>query len=203
HKGILYLFPFDNVFATSGKCFFFLINLGVSQAHGEVQTNLQGEVQPTDRSSLRVFKWTLKHRLISVLGDHDNCDLVSRSKWIEPETCWRLSPVSLPLDHDHPVTSRKCCTAIFYLDIFDHQLTFFFCVCVVDIKLLEEVEPDKFCTRFEDIEGNCKVGGPKAGAKYMSTNPNSKINYFNCTCDNIYMLRKIKRYCLHRSSLVK
>ncbi|CAF2067935.1 unnamed protein product [Brassica oleracea var. botrytis] len=63
----------------------------------------------------------------------------------------------------------------------------------------EEVEPDKFCTRFEDIEGNCKVGGPKACAKYMSTNPNSKINYFNCTCDNIYMLRKIKRYCLCQS----
>ncbi|KAL0757879.1 hypothetical protein Bca101_095547 [Brassica carinata] len=38
------------------------------QAHGEAQTNPQGEVQPTDRSSLRVFKWALKHRLISVLG---------------------------------------------------------------------------------------------------------------------------------------
>ena len=84
--------------------FFFFINLGVSQAHGEAQTNLQGEVQPTDRLSLRVFKWALKHRPISVLGDQDNCDLVSRSRWIEPETCWRLSPVSLPLDHNHPVT---------------------------------------------------------------------------------------------------
>uniref|UniRef100_A0A0D3C5Y1 Uncharacterized protein n=1 Tax=Brassica oleracea var. oleracea TaxID=109376 RepID=A0A0D3C5Y1_BRAOL len=31
----------------------------------EAQTNLQGEVQPTDGPSLRVFKWALKHRLIS------------------------------------------------------------------------------------------------------------------------------------------
>ncbi|KAL0773724.1 hypothetical protein Bca101_038875 [Brassica carinata] len=30
------------------------------------QTNPQGEVQPTDRLSLRVFKWTLMHRPISV-----------------------------------------------------------------------------------------------------------------------------------------
>ncbi|WZZ49789.1 hypothetical protein YC2023_049896 [Brassica napus] len=71
-------------------------------AHGETQTNPQGEVQPTDRPSLRVFKWALKHRSISVLGDQDNCDLVSRSRWIKSETCWRLSPVSLPLDHNHP-----------------------------------------------------------------------------------------------------
>ncbi|WZZ75885.1 hypothetical protein YC2023_087255 [Brassica napus] len=75
----------------------------LSKAHGEVQTNPQGEVQPTDRSSLRVFKWALKHRPISVLGNQDNCDLVSRSRWIEPETWWRLSLVSLPLDHSHPV----------------------------------------------------------------------------------------------------
>ncbi|KAF2611705.1 hypothetical protein F2Q70_00013391 [Brassica cretica] len=50
------------------------------RAHGEAQTNPQGEVQPTDRPSLRVFKWALKHRPISVLGDQDNCDLVSRSR---------------------------------------------------------------------------------------------------------------------------
>ena len=35
---------------------FFLFNLGVSQTPEEAQTNLQGEVQPTDRPSLRIFK---------------------------------------------------------------------------------------------------------------------------------------------------
>ena len=35
--------------------FFFFFNFGVSQAHGEAQTNPQGEVQPTDRPSLRVL----------------------------------------------------------------------------------------------------------------------------------------------------
>uniref|UniRef100_A0A0D3BT16 Uncharacterized protein n=1 Tax=Brassica oleracea var. oleracea TaxID=109376 RepID=A0A0D3BT16_BRAOL len=63
----------------------------------------KGEVQSTDRPSLRAFKWALKHRPIFVLRDQDNCDLVSRGGWIEPETCWRLSPVSLPLDHNHPI----------------------------------------------------------------------------------------------------
>ena len=38
-----------------------------------------------------------------MLGDQDNCDFVSRSRWIEPETYWCLSPVSLPFDHNHPV----------------------------------------------------------------------------------------------------
>ena len=61
-------------------CFFFFFLPGVSQTHGEAQINSQGEVQPTNRPSLRVFKWALKHRLISVLGDQDNCDLVSRSR---------------------------------------------------------------------------------------------------------------------------
>ncbi|CAF2147054.1 unnamed protein product [Brassica napus] len=80
----------------------------------------------------------------------------------------------------------------------------FFCLLIFLVisdgkKHKEEDEPDKFCTRFEDIEGNCKVDGPKFCAKYMSTNPKPKINYFNCTCDNIYMLRKIKRYCLCQS----
>ncbi|KAL0643706.1 hypothetical protein Bca4012_041996 [Brassica carinata] len=70
----------------------------------ESQTNLQGEVQPTDRPSLRVFKWVLKHKLISVLGDQDNCDLVSRSRWIEPETCWH--PVSSPY---HSTTITRSC----------------------------------------------------------------------------------------------
>ncbi|KAL0825413.1 hypothetical protein Bca101_049090 [Brassica carinata] len=73
------------------------------RAHGEAQANPQGEMQPTDRPSLRAFRWAIKHMPISVLDDQDNCDLVSRSRWIEPETCWRLSPVSLALDHNHPV----------------------------------------------------------------------------------------------------
>ncbi|KAF2600805.1 hypothetical protein F2Q68_00010665 [Brassica cretica] len=38
----------------------------ISVTPGEVQTNPQWKVQPTDRLSLRVFKWTLKHRSISV-----------------------------------------------------------------------------------------------------------------------------------------
>ncbi|CAN7108656.1 unnamed protein product [Brassica rapa subsp. narinosa] len=58
---------------------------------------------------------------------------------------------------------------------------------------LVEVDPDNICPRIEDIEGNCKVDGPKACEKYMSTTYNG--TYFNCTCDNVYMLRKIKRYC--------
>ncbi|CAN6830041.1 unnamed protein product [Brassica oleracea] len=56
-----------------------------------------------------------------------------------------------------------------------------------------KVDPDNICPRIEDIEGNCKVDGPKACEKYMSTTYNG--TYFNCTCDNVYMLRKIKRYC--------
>ena len=77
-------------------------------------------------------------------------------------------------------------------------------MCVVHIKLVKrliqisffflvEVDPDNTCQRIEDIEGNCKVDGPKACEKYMSTTYNG--TYFNCTCDNVYMLRKIKRYC--------
>ena len=46
--------------------FFFFFNLGVSQIPGEAQTNSQGEMQSTDRLSLQVFKWALKHRPISV-----------------------------------------------------------------------------------------------------------------------------------------
>ncbi|KAF8088152.1 hypothetical protein N665_0550s0011 [Sinapis alba] len=57
----------------------------------------------------------------------------------------------------------------------------------------EESNPDELCPRIEDIEGNCKVDGPKACEKYMSSTYNEK--YFNCTCDNIYMIHKIKRYC--------
>ncbi|WZZ27877.1 hypothetical protein YC2023_011278 [Brassica napus] len=58
------------------------------------------------------------HRPISVLDDQENCDLVSRSRWIEPETCWRLSPVSLPLDHNHPVK----CSAYIALPL--HKFTY-------------------------------------------------------------------------------
>ena len=52
----------------------------VSHAHEETQTNLQREVQSTDRPFLRILKWAIKHRFISVLGDQDNCELVSRSR---------------------------------------------------------------------------------------------------------------------------
>uniref|UniRef100_A0A0D3BV25 NB-ARC domain-containing protein n=1 Tax=Brassica oleracea var. oleracea TaxID=109376 RepID=A0A0D3BV25_BRAOL len=45
---------------------FFFIKLGVSQTYGRTQTNLQVEVQLTDRPSLRVCKWALKHGSISV-----------------------------------------------------------------------------------------------------------------------------------------
>ncbi|KAL0726460.1 hypothetical protein Bca4012_022553 [Brassica carinata] len=53
--------------------------------------------------------------------------------------------------------------------------------------------PQKYCPRIEDIEGNCKDNGPKVCAKFMTEV--YKLNYFNCTCDNMYMLHKIKRYC--------
>ncbi|CAH8377977.1 unnamed protein product [Eruca vesicaria subsp. sativa] len=56
-----------------------------------------------------------------------------------------------------------------------------------------EVDPGKICPRREDIEGNCKDDGVNVCAKYMSTT--YKSNYFNCTCDNLFMLDKIKRYC--------
>ena len=85
---------------------------------------------------------------------------------------------------------------LFYLDIFNHQLTFFFS-SVVDVKFLKDFVPEKFCPRLEDIEGNCKDDGLKVCAKFMTTT--YKINYFNCTCDNIHMLRKIKRYCYCQS----
>ncbi|CAF2068306.1 unnamed protein product [Brassica napus] len=64
---------------------------------------------------------------------------------------------------------------------------------VYKLFFLVEVDPDNICPRIEDIEGNCKVDGLKACEKYMSTTYNS--NYFNCTCDNVYMIHKIKRYC--------
>ncbi|CAN6918762.1 unnamed protein product, partial [Brassica oleracea] len=57
----------------------------------------------------------------------------------------------------------------------------------------EESDPNELCPRIEDIEGNCKVYGPKACEKYMSTTYKEK--YINCTCDNIVMLHKINRYC--------
>ncbi|CAN6985170.1 unnamed protein product [Brassica rapa subsp. trilocularis] len=63
------------------------------------------------------------------------------------------------------------------------QISFFFV----------EVDPNSLCPRIEDIEGNCKDDGLKACEKYMSTTYNR--NYFNCTCDNVYMIHKIKRYC--------
>ena len=100
HLQNIFANPIDRLIEpTKNEGFFFFFSPGVSQTHGEAQINPQVEVQPTDRPSLRVFKWVLKHRPISVLGDQDNCDLVSRSRWIEPETCWRLCPVPLPLDH--------------------------------------------------------------------------------------------------------
>ncbi|CAH8378013.1 unnamed protein product [Eruca vesicaria subsp. sativa] len=45
----------------------------------------------------------------------------------------------------------------------------------------------------EDIEGNCKDDGLKVCAKFMTST--YKINYFDCTCDNVFLLRKTKRYC--------
>ncbi|KAF8088154.1 hypothetical protein N665_0550s0013 [Sinapis alba] len=69
--------------------------------------------------------------------------------------------------------------------------------CIVSCLLIflevSDVDPISLCPRIEDIEGNCKVDGPKGCGKYMSTIYNR--NYFNCTCDNVYMLHKIKRYC--------
>ncbi|KAF2547644.1 hypothetical protein F2Q70_00019906 [Brassica cretica] len=50
---------------------------------GELRRNL---AVSTDRPSLQIFKWVLKHGFISVLNKHDNCDFVSCSKWIEHET---------------------------------------------------------------------------------------------------------------------
>ncbi|KAL0726458.1 hypothetical protein Bca4012_022551 [Brassica carinata] len=57
----------------------------------------------------------------------------------------------------------------------------------------EEGDPNELCPRIEDIEGNCKIDGPKGCEKYMTEVYNEK--YFNCTCDNIFMIHKIKRYC--------
>uniref|UniRef100_A0A0D3DG21 EXS domain-containing protein n=1 Tax=Brassica oleracea var. oleracea TaxID=109376 RepID=A0A0D3DG21_BRAOL len=41
------------------------------------------------------------------------------SGWIEPETCWRLSPVSLPLDHNHPIAARKASRQ--YMEMVDNS----------------------------------------------------------------------------------
>ncbi|XP_056860352.1 putative defensin-like protein 230 [Raphanus sativus] len=66
-------------------------------------------------------------------------------------------------------------------------------LCVWFIKFLKEHLPEKYCPRIEDIEGNCKDNGLKVCAKFMTST--YKMNYFNCTCNNINMLHKIKRYC--------
>ncbi|CAH8378139.1 unnamed protein product [Eruca vesicaria subsp. sativa] len=58
---------------------------------------------------------------------------------------------------------------------------------------LQKDEPQEYCPRIEDIAGNCKDDGPKVCAKYMTNT--YKINAFNCTCDNIVMLRHTKRFC--------
>ena len=58
---------------------------------------------------------------------------------------------------------------------------------------MEESDPNQLCPRIEDIEGNCKVDGPKVCMNYMAETYKEK--YINCTCDNIIMLHKIKRYC--------
>ncbi|KAF8088153.1 hypothetical protein N665_0550s0012 [Sinapis alba] len=54
-------------------------------------------------------------------------------------------------------------------------------------------EPNNLCPRIEDLEGNCKVDGPKGCMNYMRKT--YKAKYDNCTCDNIYMLHKTKRFC--------
>ncbi|CAF2147355.1 unnamed protein product [Brassica rapa] len=72
-----------------------------------------------------------------------------------------------------------------------------FCVLIIlvmsDGKGAKESDPNQLCPRIEDIEGNCKVDGPKVCMNYMAETYKEK--YINCTCDNIIMLHKIKRYC--------
>ena len=40
-------------------------------------------------------------------------------------------------------------------------------MCVVDIKIIEKEEPNILCPRIEDLEGDCKVDGPKGCINYM------------------------------------
>ena len=83
------------------ELFFFFFNLGVYQA--EAQTNLQGEVQPTDGPSLRVFKWALKHRLISAWPGVE-VNLRGRFELVAIRT---IASRLTPLDHQRRVSKSN------------------------------------------------------------------------------------------------
>ncbi|XP_019086198.1 PREDICTED: putative defensin-like protein 231 [Camelina sativa] len=58
----------------------------------------------------------------------------------------------------------------------------------------KEVGAKGLCSRIEDIDGNCDSHGEKECLKFM-TDKYKKERHVSCTCTNLYMLHKTKRFC--------